>query len=270
VAQARTAPRTSDSGARSEPIRLQRCRSASGGCCKNGLAASLTAMTSRPCSGRTWRRCDGQLALMAVGALGVLTGVRKSWLRRFACVAWSAAFRFGIAVPFMGRACSGGSRLRREALYFQYLCYLDSIVRPNLGARSTAVLSPEEGLQLQDSRFRFWPQRGQSPCSLLCKAYGWAGREAPVRARHLQAKDRSSYKTSGLSLEDVVREQVLLSLPSRTLCKEDCKGLCPRCGQNLNLESCSCNPSREITPAVERAPRFGRHDRIQVAKILKV
>jgi len=48
------------------------------------------------------------------------------------------------------------------------------------------------------------------------------------------------YGKSGLSLEDVVREQVLLSLPGRTLCKPDCKGLCPRCGQNLNLASCNC------------------------------
>ena len=54
------------------------------------------------------------------------------------------------------------------------------------------------------------------------------------------------YEESGLSLEDVVREQVLLSLPSRTLCKEDCKGLCPRCGQNLNLASCSCNSSESL------------------------
>lgn len=48
------------------------------------------------------------------------------------------------------------------------------------------------------------------------------------------------YGDSGLMLEDVVREQVLLSLPSRTLCKPDCKGLCPRCGQNLNVAGCSC------------------------------
>jgi uncharacterized protein len=48
------------------------------------------------------------------------------------------------------------------------------------------------------------------------------------------------YQDSGLLLEDVVREQVLLSLPSRTLCTADCKGLCPRCGQNLNQAKCSC------------------------------
>jgi len=49
------------------------------------------------------------------------------------------------------------------------------------------------------------------------------------------------YQDSGLLLEDVVREQVLLSLPSRTLCTADCKGLCPRCGQNLNQAKCSCD-----------------------------
>jgi uncharacterized protein len=48
------------------------------------------------------------------------------------------------------------------------------------------------------------------------------------------------YEESGLLLEDVVREQVLLSLPTRTLCKADCQGLCPHCGQNRNLAICSC------------------------------
>ncbi len=56
------------------------------------------------------------------------------------------------------------------------------------------------------------------------------------------------YQESGLLLEDVVREQVLLSLPSRTLCTADCKGLCPRCGQNLNQAKCSC----EEAPADSR------------------
>jgi uncharacterized protein len=48
------------------------------------------------------------------------------------------------------------------------------------------------------------------------------------------------YEESGLLLEDAVREQVLLSLPGRTLCKEDCKGLCPQCGVNRNLATCEC------------------------------
>ena len=48
------------------------------------------------------------------------------------------------------------------------------------------------------------------------------------------------YEKNGLLLEDVVREQVLLSLPSRTLCEPDCKGLCQHCGQNLNQTGCQC------------------------------
>lgn len=51
------------------------------------------------------------------------------------------------------------------------------------------------------------------------------------------------YQKSGLLLEDVLREQALLALPPRTLCREDCKGLCPRCGRDLNTESCACDPA---------------------------
>jgi uncharacterized protein len=49
------------------------------------------------------------------------------------------------------------------------------------------------------------------------------------------------YQGDSLALEDVLREQVLLSLPVRTLCKPDCKGLCPRCGVNRNRQVCSCD-----------------------------
>jgi uncharacterized protein len=48
------------------------------------------------------------------------------------------------------------------------------------------------------------------------------------------------YQGEGLLLEDALREQVLLALPLRAICREDCKGLCPQCGKNLNLEQCSC------------------------------
>jgi uncharacterized protein len=48
------------------------------------------------------------------------------------------------------------------------------------------------------------------------------------------------YEQSGLLLEDVVREQVLLSLPDRSLCQDDCKGLCAHCGGNLNETACNC------------------------------
>jgi uncharacterized protein len=48
------------------------------------------------------------------------------------------------------------------------------------------------------------------------------------------------YEGEGLLLEDTLREQVLLAAPVKVICRENCKGLCPHCGKNLNLEQCSC------------------------------
>ena len=67
-----------------------------------------------------------------------------------------------------------------------------------------------------------------------------ADAEAGERAISEDETEIGYYEQDGLLLEDVVREQVLLSLPGRTLCKEDCKGLCAQCGSNLNAESCDC------------------------------
>ena len=47
-----------------------------------------------------------------------------------------------------------------------------------------------------------------------------------------------------IDLDEIVREQVYLSLPMKCLCREDCKGLCPKCGTNLNKGRCQCR--REI------------------------
>lgn len=51
------------------------------------------------------------------------------------------------------------------------------------------------------------------------------------------------YEKSGLLLEDAVREQVLLNLPGRALCRQECKGLCPQCGANRNTTDCGCGES---------------------------
>jgi uncharacterized protein len=48
------------------------------------------------------------------------------------------------------------------------------------------------------------------------------------------------YQGEGILLEDILREQILLALPLKITCREDCMGLCPQCGKNLNQEQCSC------------------------------
>ena len=45
-----------------------------------------------------------------------------------------------------------------------------------------------------------------------------------------------------VDLTDEVRESILLALPSPPLCRATCRGLCPRCGHNLNQGKCRCPP----------------------------
>lgn len=57
----------------------------------------------------------------------------------------------------------------------------------------------------------------------------------------------SAYEGDAVDLDELVREQILLALPSRHLCREDCKGLCQKCGANLNESECSCEQG-EVDP----------------------
>ena len=48
------------------------------------------------------------------------------------------------------------------------------------------------------------------------------------------------YPESGIALDDVVMEQVMLEFPMKVVCRPNCLGLCPTCGVNRNLEKCQC------------------------------
>jgi uncharacterized protein len=52
----------------------------------------------------------------------------------------------------------------------------------------------------------------------------------------------SVYENDQIDLDEMVVEQLELSLPFRLLCSEDCRGLCPQCGADLNTEECDCQP----------------------------
>ena len=45
-----------------------------------------------------------------------------------------------------------------------------------------------------------------------------------------------------LNLQELAEADIILELPSKILCSEDCRGLCPRCGKNLNEGPCDCKP----------------------------
>ncbi len=60
--------------------------------------------------------------------------------------------------------------------------------------------------------------------------------------REMQDKDAeiAFYDGDGVELKDILREQILLAVPIKTVCREECKGLCPQCGKNLNAGECQC------------------------------
>src|SRR5438477_5957445 len=54
------------------------------------------------------------------------------------------------------------------------------------------------------------------------------------------------YEESRIDLGEMVREQMLLALPLRRLCRAECRGLCPSCGVNRNTASCECHPAESV------------------------
>lgn len=56
------------------------------------------------------------------------------------------------------------------------------------------------------------------------------------------------YDDGGVDLKEVMLEQVMLAMPMQRVCRPECQGICPVCGQNRNLTSCCC----EVKPADDR------------------
>ena len=72
-----------------------------------------------------------------------------------------------------------------------------------------------------------------------------AGEELELNADDL---DFSFYRDDQIDLGQLVMEELLLALPLRFLCREECLGLCPRCGANRNETPCSCADSDPTHP----------------------
>jgi len=52
--------------------------------------------------------------------------------------------------------------------------------------------------------------------------------------------DLGQYEGEEIDIAPLVHERIILALPTRPLCRESCKGLCPQCGTNLNVDTCAC------------------------------
>lgn len=51
-----------------------------------------------------------------------------------------------------------------------------------------------------------------------------------------------------IDIFQVLAQQVFLLMPEKKICSEECRGLCPQCGINRNMETCSCQPDEKFSP----------------------
>lgn len=92
------------------------------------------------------------------------------------------------------------------------------------------------------------------PVTMILKSH------APGKRAESEDEDISLgyYMGDEVDCSSILEEHLILALPYRVLCRDDCKGLCPQCGVNLNVGTCSC-----------RQPQF-RDDRFKVLEKLKI
>ena len=78
------------------------------------------------------------------------------------------------------------------------------------------------------------------PCGISLRRRCRTEEEREVEEDDLET---SYYRDDQIDLSELMREQFYLALPMKPLCREDCKGLCPQCGTNLNTGTCDCAPA---------------------------
>jgi uncharacterized protein len=77
-----------------------------------------------------------------------------------------------------------------------------------------------------------------------------AGRESSERSGEDEDTDDEGYVYTGeeIELADMLREHVILAAPMQPLCHDECRGLCPVCGQDLNVRRCECREEQIQSP----------------------
>lgn len=72
----------------------------------------------------------------------------------------------------------------------------------------------------------------------------------PVGRLAKEELDVSFYQGDEINIEGLIKEHIILFVPMKPLCKSDCRGLCLKCGENLNEISCDCS-FEDVDPRLE-------------------
>src|SRR2546423_8106743 len=80
-------------------------------------------------------------------------------------------------------------------------------------------------------------------------AVSWSSEEQHELNR--EDLDLAVFDGESIDLDQLVREEIVLAVPTQVLCREDCKGLCPTCGIDRNIAACECG-TREVDSRWEK------------------
>lgn len=103
-------------------------------------------------------------------------------------------------------------------------------------------------------------------CARCCKEIS---RQMSCRFSHSLVEELSNegdendyviLKDGVLDMDGLAAEDISLELPTKALCREDCKGLCPKCGRNRNEGGCECS-TEEVDPRFAKLRELLREDR---------
>ena len=114
--------------------------------------------------------------------------------------------------------------------------YLEGTMSATLIMDCCRCLEPARATLQNDFRYTFVPATTRAD-----------DEEEDVELDELDA-ELSFYREEVIDLDPVLYEQIILQIPIKVLCDEACKGLCPRCGTNLNVAACSCESSAPVDP----------------------
>lgn len=71
-----------------------------------------------------------------------------------------------------------------------------------------------------------------------------------------EAEDLKILEGYEIDVDEQVYQNLIMNLPLKIVCKDDCKGLCTKCGVNLNTSTCDCKSKGEINPKFEKLLEF--------------
>ncbi len=80
-------------------------------------------------------------------------------------------------------------------------------------------------------------------------------REDIIEGSETADVDAYTYNDNYILLDSILKDNIILNLPVKKVCDDNCKGLCPRCGTNLNEKTCDCKDDY-INPQMEALKKF--------------